>query len=475
MSLERSLHLLGASLVVALARGLALFLMAYALTALVKRMSGEARHLIWLGVTVAFLLIPLAWLLLPSIHVGALIPRPPAALHRLVAAPLLSAREFSGLVEQASGRVATAGLPAPILSKPIWLALPAAWLVGVLVLAARLTAGLARLRRVAAEATGCLRLQGLAGRLGRALRIRRQVAVLLSPHCAVPFTFGVLRPVILLPDGTAGWPVRRLRSVLIHELAHVRRHDVPTQAAAYSVCLLLWFLPPVWLAFGGLRREAESCCDQQVINRGIRGPAYARQIVELIHHSQGGPLLPCVASTLGGNGLLRQRVRNVLRLAPGRRPFGFRGALQALPVLLFCLLPALLLAASTRPADLGPQDPLFGTWINEEYDRSDRFLCAKVVFSPDGRKLNYRHIADAEPCLEINCSTAALWIGSGGDRSYKLRLVAWLPSSGTARAEGFALCRIGRGGNILECAAAQRGYPLELSSAEPDYRVYRKK
>ena len=46
MSLERWLHLLPAALMVALARGLVLFLAAYAVTALVKRLSSEARHLI---------------------------------------------------------------------------------------------------------------------------------------------------------------------------------------------------------------------------------------------------------------------------------------------------------------------------------------------------------------------------------------------------------------------------------------------
>jgi hypothetical protein len=53
-------------------------LAAFAATTLVRRLSSEARHLIWLGVIAAFLLIPLAWLAAPAVRIGA-IPLAPAA------------------------------------------------------------------------------------------------------------------------------------------------------------------------------------------------------------------------------------------------------------------------------------------------------------------------------------------------------------------------------------------------------------
>jgi hypothetical protein len=87
---ERWAQLLGAALVVTLVRGLALFLAAYAATALLKRLSGQVRHLIWLGVIAGVLLVPLAWRMLPAVHAAVRIPLAPAAPHRLPAAAVLS-------------------------------------------------------------------------------------------------------------------------------------------------------------------------------------------------------------------------------------------------------------------------------------------------------------------------------------------------------------------------------------------------
>jgi len=87
--------------------------------------------------------------------------------------------------------------------------------------------------------------------------------------------------VIVLPADSEGWPDDRLSSVLAHEIAHVCRYDVLIQSAAYLVCALFWFAPPLWLAYAALLREAETCCDQRVVEMGVYAPEYARTIVEL--------------------------------------------------------------------------------------------------------------------------------------------------------------------------------------------------
>ncbi len=474
MSLGRLLHLLGAALVVAMARGLLPLLAAFFVTALVKRLSSEARHLIWLGVIVSFLLIPLSWLALPALRVSLPVPLPPAAGHLLFAAPLLSFRDYSQVVDQTSIRMSLPGYLPPGLPGRASLALCAGWLAGVLALASRQVVGRLGLRRLASLAKGNDRLQNLALRLSRGFRIRRKISVLLSPGCTMPFTFREQRPVIVLPAGADRWPAQRARSVLIHELAHIRRRDALTQSAVYCLCLLFWFIPRLWLAYGALRREAECCCDQQVINRGIRGPEYARQIVDLARRSRGRLLLACFASRLGGKGLLRQRIGNLLRLAPGRKPFGVRSTLRLLAVMLCCLVPLLALAGQARPVALGPGDPLFGTWINEEYDKGQRYQRAKTVLLTDGRQLFYRHIDDAEPYRVGQGTFEAFWIGPGGERWYKFRWTSWEHPSGVCRKDGFGLGRVSAGGTVLEGVSAQYGYPPELSRLGPQYYVMHK-
>ncbi|GEM_PF-4066107 len=66
----------------------------------------------------------------------------------------------------------------------------------------------------------------LLGLWRRRLHIRRRVRVLLARGLPGPFTMGLLRPVIALPEEAAGWPRERMEAILAHELAHVARLDV---------------------------------------------------------------------------------------------------------------------------------------------------------------------------------------------------------------------------------------------------------
>ena len=73
------------------------------------------------------------------------------------------------------------------------------------------------------------------------LGIARYVRVLQTRHPALLVTWGTLSPVILLPEGAAGWPEDRVRLVLAHELAHLARRDWLIQLAAEIVCAINWF------------------------------------------------------------------------------------------------------------------------------------------------------------------------------------------------------------------------------------------
>ena len=389
MIVERWLHLAGALLAVTLVRGMAVFLLALAVTTLAKKLSGETRHLIWLGVIASFVLIPLAWLLMPAIRIGGRIALAPAVPLRLAAAPVLSAGEYVRLVGQTGRPPAAVGNPPPSLSlsAAIALSMVFVWLGGVLALAARLAVGKRKLMLLAAEAKAEERLQAAADGLAGQLALRRRVPVLLSPSCRIPFGFGILRPRILLPPEAAQWPAGRLQSALTHELAHIRRRDLAAQTVGYAVCVLFWFLPPLWLAYAAMLREAETCCDQQVINRGFRGPEYAQDIVELARSCEGRILLPSISSAVGRKSMLKERIRRVLSLKPGRRPFGTRGVLKVLAICLACLVPILALSAQAKPVE----ELLFGTWVNTDYGTKQATPQKSVIFA-DGRILDYMMI-----------------------------------------------------------------------------------
>ena len=94
-------------------------------------------------------------------------------------------------------------------------------------------------------------------------------------------TWGLLRPVIVLPAEAGGWPASERRHALLHERSHVDRGDWAIQLMTRLVCAVYWFHPLVWLAARRLFLEAERACDDRVLLAGARSTDYAKQLLQL--------------------------------------------------------------------------------------------------------------------------------------------------------------------------------------------------
>jgi hypothetical protein len=147
---------------------------------------------------------------------------------------------------------------------PLLLWVVAIWLVGAMVFWVRMLGGwilTERLRsRLVRRASG--EWQQSLDRLKTRLRVSRPVQLLVSSLVQAPVVVGWLRPAVLVPVGAlAGLPADQVEALLLHELAHIRRHDYLVNLLQGVVEAILFYHPAVWWISGHIRVERELCCD----------------------------------------------------------------------------------------------------------------------------------------------------------------------------------------------------------------------
>ena len=111
------------------------------------------------------------------------------------------------------------------------------------------------------QATAAL-LRALVASLCQKAGVRKQVSIVLMPAGSTPAVVGVSRPSILLPeDWESRFDEHSLRHVLLHELLHVKQHDLVWNWAATAVQALHWFNPLVWFVVSRFQADRELRCD----------------------------------------------------------------------------------------------------------------------------------------------------------------------------------------------------------------------
>lgn len=208
------------------------------------------------------------------------------------------------------------------------------WMGGVAVALAVLAIGLTRLWWLASHARPVVDGPWAehAADIAAAYRLRRPPLVLHSDHPSVLGTWGFARAKVLLPADALTWPVDRLRVVLAHELAHVRRGDWSVQIAVDLLCAAYWFNPLVWLASRRLRLESEHACDDAVLAMGVTGDTYASELVDLARAFRvRQPFVP--AAAIARPSSLERRIRAMLNVTLKRAPITRSASLAAAVVL----------------------------------------------------------------------------------------------------------------------------------------------
>ena len=171
-------------------------------------------------------------------------------------------------------------------------------------------------------------------------KCRRRVVLLQNETIAAPATWGIVRPVIVVPAAFEQLPTESRSAVFSHELAHIQAHDFFMRVLAEIARALLWFQPLVWIAWRQLREEQELACDNRVLASGGKPSAYAKLLLDWGNGSPARDVL--VAVGMAHRSCLNRRLFALLDQDMQRDAVSITGVLTAC---LFALGAALPLAA----------------------------------------------------------------------------------------------------------------------------------
>lgn len=222
----------------------------------------------------------------------------------------------------------------------------AIWLGGVLLLLGRMGLGMISLRGWKQQAVR-MECAEMAQRLARHLALRRSFEVRSTAETPVPIMCGAVNPVIFLPADARSWPQPRLRAVLLHELAHIKRCDYLTHMLGRVVRAFFWPQPLVWKAVERASAAQEQACDDVVLRSGIASWEYAKHLLAIVKTLRQP--LPAEAVALHAGRRFKARMQALLQTAPPRRSMTRweRGAIGLAGVSLLISLSVVHLGASS--------------------------------------------------------------------------------------------------------------------------------
>jgi beta-lactamase regulating signal transducer with metallopeptidase domain len=300
------------SLLLLLVKATIILFAALGITLAMQRASATARHLVWLVTLGTLLLVPAltAWAplrlaILPAKDVApasdvvsatkqAAIQPVESAVSVNIASPVVDvhvngastaptstpAAAQHGIVERATDAVSS--MSGVSLALSIWGAVVLA-IIATLAWAGFSVRRIVRNARPLKSNDWQTPLYEVADRLG----LEDAPRLLQSDEAKMPFACGMLTPTIVLPAESEGWSLERRRAVLLHELAHVRRHDLLGHTLGRFACAVYWFHPLVWTAAKQLRSESERACDDLALSCGTRATDYAEHLLDIVTSVRG--------------------------------------------------------------------------------------------------------------------------------------------------------------------------------------------
>ncbi len=283
-------------------------------------------------------------------------------------------------------------------SAQIWLEANAAqigwaWLVCAGLLWLRLIGGwwLAQRLRQRDVSSAAETFQNLCTDWAKRLKLNPKIQLLESPHISEPLTLGFWKPVVMFPLGMLlQLSPAQLEALLLHELAHIRRHDYLVNLFQLALEVCFFYHPLFWLLSREARSRREFCCDELVLRHTSDPLLYAKTLTDL----QLSILQPSTPFVMNATGKSRftERILNIVGISPKRsaRPNFF----------IAMLLPLAIGLSSWWPSPI--ESAVNDAWDLPTFPVSDTTPPRNAALDPSiaepkgdgGRKKDLRDVAD---------------------------------------------------------------------------------
>ena len=234
------------------------------------------------------------------------------------------------------------------------------WLIGTLAIGCYFLLGLLRVQRFACRDSqpADSRWHDALSKIKGELSLRFVPKLICSPRTASPLTWGIVRPIVLLPVQALLWTEDRIRLTLIHESLHIKRGDWVVQLLGCYICAIQWFNPLVWIAYRRLSIEREQSCDEQVVAQGILPSQYASHLLETARQLASRRWMPQMTLALAHHCRLEDRILALRQHANSAR----RGVvLASTAVAVMSSLLVVLVGVRLTDKPLAPLQPILET------------------------------------------------------------------------------------------------------------------
>ena len=207
------------------------------------------------------------------------------------------------------------GVPAQIQgpveqATPMIFPFEAVWLAGVCAVAGFFFVSYLRFHREAGAALPCD--DKFVQRWLSEYPVRRMVNVRQTDRISSPLTYGILRPVILLPKTTDWQNEDMLRCILTHELVHIRHFDTLVKLVFAAAVCIHWFNPLVWVMYVFVNRDIELVCDEAATDElGQEDKKIYLNVLLAIEENRTSIAIP-IASHFGKNST-KERISAIMR------------------------------------------------------------------------------------------------------------------------------------------------------------------